>query len=157
MDGERSAMTFGLEIFGGDEEAFELANIIIHMGGFWDDLVDKDTDITEDEINRSMFMALSSIHTNAFFQQHARDLVPLMSMSSMNYLVARTWERSRDPHGLELAHVFRYWVVTVIGAIVTQCLGPINALEILPDLYKAMCSERFHQYLTDLTGESDAQ
>ena len=151
-------MTFDLSTFGGNRDAYAFVQMLIHVASLWDDLVDRDTPPTADEINRGMMIALVYLPSNRFYREHFDQLSPLMAMGGLNFIVAHTYEREAESHGLELAHGLRYAVTSVVGYVVAECIGPEAAMQVLPGLYKALCSERFAPYFHEhARGQNDAE
>jgi len=78
-------------IFKGDKNAISFAFMLWNLCQFWDDLVDKDKDLSEDDINRHMLMALYELPKNPVY----------MSMPEMPYHIYNVFLRWRDSTAME--------------------------------------------------------
>jgi hypothetical protein len=56
------------------------------------------------------------------------------------------FEKTKDAHGLEIAHTLRYAAGNIVAYMVHVCLGPEKAAEVLPEVWKAVVHERFDEY-----------
>ena len=62
------------------------------------------------------------------------------------YKTANQFERSKDEHGVEIAHTLRYAAGNIIAYAVHVCVGPDKAAEYMPEVWKAIVVERFDEY-----------
>jgi hypothetical protein len=67
-----------LEWFDGDASAVEFMVAISEIAELWDDLVDKDKELTKAEIDSAMFTALVTLPCNQFFNANKQFLMPLI-------------------------------------------------------------------------------
>ena len=58
----------------GDADAIAFFMSILSVCHFWDDLIDKDVEISDEAINSVMWVALIDIPANPFYQQHREAL-----------------------------------------------------------------------------------
>ena len=134
------------EWFGGNEDAARLVAHLCAVAHTWDDLVDRDTPVTEAQINRCFELALVSIPGNPFYRQHVDALLPLIYTGVLGYLTSNTLERAGGAHQLEVAHGLRYAVAHVAAFAVAVTNPPETAATILPDAWLAWMPERFADY-----------
>lgn len=137
------------EVFNGDQHAYALAYSIIVLTNIWDDLIDQDQPVTRTQINSAFYCALSEIPQNRFFARNRDYLQPLMDMMMVSYFCANEWEQTGDEHGMELGHVMRYAPAFFIGSVINLAHDAIYPA--LPAIYKALCGERRHDYLKELS------
>jgi hypothetical protein len=62
------------------------------------------------------------------------------------YETANHYEKTKDAHGIEIAHGLRYASGNILAYAVHVCVGPEKAKEILPEMWKSMFFERFDDY-----------
>jgi hypothetical protein len=62
------------------------------------------------------------------------------------YQTANHYEKTKDAHGVEIAHTLRYAAGQIIAYAVHVCVGPEKAAEYLPDVWTALVIERFDDY-----------
>lgn len=135
-----------LEWFGGNEDALNVYRLFVDLAHTWDDLVDKDKDVSEDAINRAFAIALVYLPANPFYQRIQPQILPMWMTVIQAYQTANAFEKAKDPHGIEIAHTLRYAAGTILTYAVTVCVGPDKAKEYLPDMWKALVFERFDDY-----------
>lgn len=140
-------MTYGkLEWFGGNKDALRMLDIFVELTHIWDDLVDKDKEVTEDQVNNAFLACLVYLPMNRFYQQIYPHIVPMLIVVASAYQTANKFERDKDPHGIEIAHSLRYSLGNVIAYAIYICVGPEKAREFLPEMWKTVFHERFDDY-----------
>lgn len=132
--------------FGGNQDAINLFDMLIDLAHTWDDLVDKDKDVTEAKINNAFMICLVYLPCNPFYQSIQRDVMPMWITVVSAYQTANHYEKTKDAHGVEIAHTLRYAAGQIIAYAVHVCVGPEKAAEYLPDVWKALVIERFDDY-----------
>jgi len=135
-----------LEWFGGNEDALNMYRMFVDLAHIWDDLVDKDKDANEERINRAFLVCLVYLPLNPFYQQIQRDIMPMWISVVSAYQTANQYERTKDEHGIEIAHGLRYASGNIVAYAVHVCVGPEKAAEYMPEVWKAMMIERFDPY-----------
>lgn len=135
-----------LEWFGGNEDALNMYRMFVDLSHTWDDLVDKDKEAGEPEINNAFLICLVYLQLNPFYQQIQRDIMPMWISVVSAYQTANQYERDKDAHGIEIAHGLRYAAGNIIAYAVHVCVGPQKASEYLPEIWKAIVFERFDEY-----------
>ena len=135
-----------LEWFGGDQNAYNLFQLFIELSHTWDDIVDKDKDVSEDQVNKAFLIALVYMPSNPFYQRIQSAILPMWIPVVSAYKTANTFEQSKDEHGIEIAHNLRYAAGYIISYMVHVCIGYDKAQEFMPDVWKAVVFERFDDY-----------
>ena len=97
-----------LEWFGGDQDALNMYRMFVDLAHLWDDLVDKDKDASEDDINNAFLICLVYLPANPFYRSIQDQILPMWLTVVSAYQTANKFEREKDPHGLEIAHSLRY-------------------------------------------------
>lgn len=135
-----------LEWFGGNQDALNMFRMFVVMSHTWDDLVDKDKDVSEAEINNAFLISLVYLQANPFYRSIQEQIWPMWMTVVTAYETANTFEREKDPHGIEIAHSLRYAAGHIIAYAVQVCVGPEKAKDILPEVWKNIFYERFDDY-----------
>jgi hypothetical protein len=135
-----------LEWFGGNQDALNMYRAFVDLSHTWDDLVDKDKDVDESTINRAFLSCLVYLPANPFYRSIQTDILPMWLVVVSSYETANALEKTKDAHGLEIAHGLRYAAGQIVAYAVHVCVGPEKAKEILPDVWKAIYFERFDDY-----------
>jgi hypothetical protein len=135
-----------LDWFGGNQDALNMFRMFVTMSHTWDDLVDKDKDVSETEINNAFLISLVYLQANPFYRSIQEQVWPMWMTVVTAYETANKFERDKDPHGIEIAHSLRYAAGHIIAYAVQVCVGPEKAKEVLPEVWKNIFYERFDEY-----------
>lgn len=135
-----------LEWFGGNQDALNMYRAFVFLAHTWDDLVDKDTDVSEDAINQAFLTALVYLPANPFYRSIQDAILPMWLVVVSSFQTANAYERSKDEHGIEIAHGLRYAAGSIIAYAIHVCVGPEQAKQYLPEMWKAVFHERFDIY-----------
>ena len=135
-----------IEWFGGNQDALNLYRMLVDLTHTWDDLVDKDKDVSEAKINNAFLIALVYMPTNPMYKLIQEQMMPVWLLVVSGYQVANKFEKDKDEHGIEIAHNLRYTVAHIVVYLIQICVGYEKAQEILPEVWKHMVCERFDDY-----------
>jgi hypothetical protein len=135
-----------LEWFGGNQDALNMYRAFIFLAHTWDDLVDKDKDVSADHINQAFLTALVYLPANPFYRSIQDAIMPMWLVVVSSYETANNYEKAKDPHGIEIAHGLRYAAGSIIAYAIHVCVGPEQAKLHLPEMWKAFFYERFDDY-----------
>lgn len=135
-----------LEWFGGNQDALNMFRMFVDLSHTWDDLVDRDKEVSEDAINHAFAIALVYLPANPFYQTIQSQILPMWLSVIHAYQTANAFEKAKDPHGLEISHTLRYAAGNILAYAVHMCVGPEKAKEYLPEMWKAIVVERFDEY-----------
>jgi hypothetical protein len=139
-----------LEWFGGNEDALNMFRMFVDLAHTWDDLVDRDKPVDAERINNAFLIALVYLPANPFYQSIQRDIMPMWLTVVSAYQTANFFERTKDEHGVEIAHTLRYAAGNIIAYAVHVCLGPEKAKDVLPEVWKDIVCERFDAYRAEI-------
>jgi hypothetical protein len=135
-----------IDLFGGNkhgEDIFEMFRVLLHT---WDDLVDKDVDVSEDQINEAFRICLIKLPTNPLYNHIFSDIVPMWEVVISAYVTANKFEREKDEHGIEISHSLRYAAGHIVAYAIIQCVGIEKSKELIPLMWKEVFYERFDDY-----------
>ena len=135
-----------LEWFGGNQDALNVYRMFVDLAHLWDDLVDKDKEATEDDINNAFLICLVYLPANPFYRSIQEQILPMWLTVVSAYQTANKFERDKDVHGIEIAHGLRYAAGNIVAYMVYVCVGPEKAKEFLPDMWKNIFFERYDDY-----------
>lgn len=135
-----------LEWFGGNADALQVYQAMVDLAHTWDDLVDKDKDVSQEDINRGFLICLVYLQTNPFYRQIQDQIIPMWVSVVSAYETANQFEKTKDEHGIEIAHTLRYAAGHIVSYMVHVCVGADKAKEIMPEVWKTMVPERFEDY-----------
>ena len=139
-----------IEWFGGDPAGLAMFRMFVDLLHTWDDLVDRDKPVGEAAINQAFLICLVYLPANPFYQRIQQAVLPMWLTVVSAYEAANKFERDKDPHGLEIAHMLRYAAGNIIAYGMVTALGPERARELVPEMWKAVAVERFEQYRQEM-------
>lgn len=135
-----------LEWFNGNQDALNMYRMFVDLSHLWDDLLDKDKEASEADINNAFLICLVYLPNNPFYQLIQREIMPMWLTVVSAYMTANKFEKDKDEHGIEIAHNLRYAAGHIVSYAVLVCNGQEKAQEILPEVWKHIVFERFDDY-----------
>jgi hypothetical protein len=139
------------EWFGGDQNAILLYEQVVELAHIWDDLVDRDKPVSNEQINRAFHIALFLMPANPLYDQLRHVFTPMWAVVAHAYTVANHFEAEKDLQGLEISHNLRYAGGHLLAYLMVVCIGEQEARKHMPDLWKEIVNERFQDYLEEHT------
>ncbi len=91
----------------GDKAAADYIELICNIAHVWDDLIDKDKEVTDDEIGKAFFEALVRLPRNSFYRNHFDHLNSILMNAISNWQVATRLERQGGAYETSIAFVLR--------------------------------------------------
>lgn len=88
----------------------------------FDDLVDKDKPVTDADLARTLFVALTELPINPFFDAHKHRLVPIIVTGINAWLDANTLEKG-SPNDRVFSYVLRDWYAELVAYVIYLCRG----------------------------------
>lgn len=132
------------EWFKGDKDAAHLAVSINFLMHVWDDLIDRDKEVSPKDVNDAFMVALVTIPLNQFYRRYEAVLHPIL----FNAIVV--WETSvgleADKARLDVSHVLRYAGANLFVQMAI-CVGGIeHARSVSRDIWLTVVEEPFAVY-----------
>lgn len=140
---------FHPEWFGGNADAAQLVSDLCFVAHVWDDLIDKDKPVSQEQINAAFELALFAIPNNPFYLAHRAGIAPLIYSGILGFVTANRMEQSGDEHQLEIAHGLRYGAANVAAYAVAVTNSRQDAETILPEAWKHWMPERIADYMKE--------
>lgn len=145
------------ELFCGNRPAIDFWMTLYRIAHIYDDLIDKDRDIPDQDVHDLIWLMLVDVQDNLFYQQHYHQLKPLMVNALIAYRASVRYEQEHDEQGQELGHVLRYAVGNVMVNAIYLCGGEAHANRHAPELYKRLCDDRLGDYLRENHAENQTE
>lgn len=139
-----------LEWFGGNKDALNMWEAFTFLAHVWDDLVDKDKEVSEADINNAFLTCLVYLPANPFYQSIQTAILPMWLVVVSAYQTANYFERNKDEHGVEISHTLRYAAGNIMAYAVHVCVGAEKAKEFLPEMWKTIVAERYDDYKSEV-------
>jgi len=149
--------TFKLEWFNGNKAALDMALCLARLSNLVDDLVDKDVNVTTENICEAFLSCLVELPSNPFYAAMQKEIAPMWLPVFSAFETATEFEKKADKEGLERGHMLRYMPGMIISHAIIRCVGYQKAREYVPLMWKVVANERLDDYLREHLGEYNDQ
>jgi hypothetical protein len=143
-------------------DALAFLRTIAQILHFWDDLIDRDHEIDDRQINDAFTLALIELPRNAFYREHFDTLNVILQNAITNWHIANQLER--EPHNedrvrvsLMTAFVIRSSYIDLLTQSALIVGGMDWAAHCGPEIHRWAHSEGYDGYLTNLAAEQTAR
>jgi hypothetical protein len=130
-----------------DKDAADFLFDFFAVCHLWDDLIDKDVERSEDDINRAFFTAFIELPENRYYQRYFRDIQPVMANAMMEWMTANSLERSRRT---DISYTLRCSIVSLIHQAAYLCGGYEWATSVGEEIRLKTQNETYKQYIGEL-------
>jgi hypothetical protein len=134
----------------GNASAIDYLLIIIETAHLWDDLIDKDSEITDERVNRVFSSIMIDLMRNEFFRRFHAELLPIMEIGILNWKASNVLEGG-DTEEKIAAHYMRHTVADVILMTARICRGRDYAESMIPQLLRRRRTDSFSQFIQEIT------
>ncbi len=132
-----------------DVHAVKFLADLAYIAHVWDDLVDKDVEVSPIQITRAFSLSVLGFNANPFFRAHVDRLLPVLETGILNWLGANQLEKVGTNHCLQVAHVIRCSVGDVAVACASVIHGFDKAAEMAAELRMIMQQDSLEDYIAD--------
>lgn len=101
----------------GDSDAKNYLLSIGYVSRVFDDLIDKDHPVADEQICRAFFILLAELWLNPFFVKNSQLLIPLHIASYNSFVDSNTWSKSDDRLKQIYAHVMKDFANEILGTV----------------------------------------
>ena len=91
----------------GNTQAVQFCLDMIKAIHLWDDLIDKDTKIEDEDINEVFTFLMVDMPMNPFYVLNQRDIAPMMNTIILKWHTANVFEKEKKVNDVEKAYVLR--------------------------------------------------
>jgi len=143
-----------LYAFKGNQAAVDYVLMVAKVADVWDNLIDRDTPVSDEAINGAFWTLAIEIPGNPFYRAHIDDLRPVLATGITNWLIANKIERDETlPHrAIEIANVIRYSIADVVLMVALLIGGREWAAEVGPELRLRSQKSDLNEYINSLGG-----
>jgi hypothetical protein len=139
-----------LKATAGNQDAACFLETIVNVLHFWDDLIDRDKPLTDEHINKSMWLALVTLPRNRFYQSNFSELNPILCIAIQNWIVANRFENTGSDHEKTIAFIIRSSYVDLVIHTATLCGGFEHGQQIALEARSLWHDEKLSGYLENL-------
>lgn len=101
----------------GDLDAVRLVADLYQILHCWDDLVDRDRDVSDEQINTAFWTVLCELPANPFYLRYQQQLTPILRNILIDWIDSTALERDSGSDGMAYAYGLRASLAT----LVSQC------------------------------------
>lgn len=141
----------------GNEEAINFVVRVFRALHVWDDLIDKDKPVSDDEIHAVFWDLLVGLPADRFYQANLGLLSGTLVNSIVNWHIANKLEREGNEKDKSIAFILRGAYIDVLSTSALIVGGLDWAREIGPDIRRWAHEETFDQYLNNFDKECEAR
>lgn len=132
----------------GNKDAIAFIEALATISQTWDDLIDRDWPVPDEEINRAFQVCLIDLPRNYFYTKHFAELQPLVEQAILDWLDANKLERGSD-HDKMLAYVFRDTMANILIRCALLVGGWDWAREVSLEIRRSIYDEPLSDYLKE--------
>lgn len=140
----------------GNPDAIGFFGMLYSIFQVWDDLIDRDKKVSDNDINNAFWRALVELPLNPFYRANFNALHPLLSTSILNWHAANRMEATDSEADKEIAFIIRSAYVDLLIQSALIVGGVQWAIEMTPAIrrfwhgeglagYKAALAEQFER------------
>jgi hypothetical protein len=111
----------------GNESALQFVRDVSFLSHAYDDLIDKDKPVSDENIHAMVWKMMVSLPGNAFFQENRALLQPLIITGIINWRASIDMEQTGCTEQLMVAHVIRHSIGDVLLMALAIVGGPAHA------------------------------
>lgn len=137
----------------GDAAAADFIDMATNIAHVWDDLIDRDKDVGDDEISNAFFQALVRLPRNAFYRKHFDHLNSVLINSISNWQVATKLERLGGPYETSIAFVLRSSYIDLVTQSALLVADQKWACQVGEEARRLTHGETYEGYLKNLDAE----
>lgn len=125
-----------------DRYVAELCDDYFKVAQFWDDLIDRDKELQDDEINQAMEILILRIPSNPFYIAHRDKILPILQVTIYKWYQANKYEATKEH--LDKAYMLRAGIYDLFALCITLIKGldtNINVYDIYGETLKDLEKE----------------
>lgn len=119
---------------------------IFNIGEVWDDLIDRDKEVSGYAINEAFMSALIVLPNNPFYLAYQAQLVGCMTSGIHAWLDANELERGSDNNDKIFSYVLRDWYMELLTLVCQLLHGFDYTRSISIEMRKFFIHENFEEY-----------
>lgn len=141
----------------GDKSAADYVELVCNIAHVWDDLIDRDKDVSDEEISKTFFDALIRLPRNNFYRKNFDHLNSVLMNAMSNWQIATKLEREGGGYETSIAFVLRSSYIDLITQAAMLCGGNKWACIVGEEARRITHNETYEGYLKNLEKEKEAR
>ena len=130
----------------GNKQAIDAVQTLVNIAEFWDDVTDKDREVTADEADAAFWGALVELQVNEFFQAHKSSFMPIIILAINAWKDSEILKKSASSDVRRVAFHQRVFLheVTKLAAFIIG--GYAHLRKVSPDISAFYAQETFEEW-----------
>ena len=141
----------------GNAEAIQFVVRVFRALHVWDDLIDRDKPLTDDEINSVFWDLLVVLPTDPFYTRNIALLNSTLVNAIVNWHIANKLEREGDDKDKSVAFILRGAYIDILSASAFVVGGMEWVKAVGPAIRRWAHEETFTEYMENLRKECEAR
>lgn len=141
----------------GNAEAIQFVVRVFRALHVWDDLIDRDKPLTDDEINSVFWDLLVVLPTDPFYTRNIALLNSTLVNAIVNWHIANKLEREGDDKDKSIAFILRGAYIDILSASAFVVGGMEWVKAVGPAIRRWAHEETFTEYMENLRKECEAR
>lgn len=125
----------------GDKDARNYIVAIDYAARIFDDLIDKDYPVSDEQISKAFFILSADLWLNPFFVRYSRFLIPLHIAAFSAFTAAHEWAKSGDPIKKIFASVTQDFLIEVYICVAFLVGGYTHMQKISPEIRRLLIED----------------
>ena len=135
--------------FGNNQDAINVYLLLQKLLDVWDNMIDKDKPVSNEEINECFLTCLCRLPLNPVYSKIQQQVAPMWLGVVSAYESANTLEKTKDNHCLAISHILRYSIGNIFAYIMMYCTGIEESRKHIPDMWSSFVAEDYETYAAE--------
>lgn len=135
----------------GNKEATDFVLRVYQIFHIWDDLIDKDKEITNEEINKVFWIALIELPDDPFYRANYLMLKPILINSIINWKAANVLEKEKE---FNISFILRGAYIDILTMCALLVGGVDHCDKVTPQIRMWEHAEGFDNYVNEFEVKS---
>lgn len=140
-----------------DKAAADYVEMVCNVAHVWDDLIDRDKDVSDEVISEAFFEALIRLPRNPFYRKHFDHLNSVLMNSISNWQVATKLEREGGEYEKSIAFILRSSYIDLVTQSALLIADQQWACQVGEEARRLTHGETYVGYLQALADEEKAR
>lgn len=128
-----------------NQPAIEMCNSFFQVSQTWDDLADKDQDVTAQQVNKMVVTVLEICNMSPFYRQYSYYLFPVIMDGIIDWMNANDLEHSQSADDKIIAYTLR----DSFNSLVTHCAYLIGGFDWMNEVRMQVLQVAYDEPLQD--------
>lgn len=140
-----------------DKAAADYVEMVCNVAHVWDDLIDRDKDVSDEDISKAFFEALIRLPRNPFYRKHFDHLNSVLMNAISNWQVATKLERKGGEYEKSIAFILRSSYIDLVTQSALLVADQQWACQVGEEARRLAHGETYSGYLQALADEETAR